>query len=44
MPWQSLAALRDDDLRAVYAYLRTIPAIRNEVPKPVSPGGNVSLE
>jgi len=44
MPWQNLAALNDDDLKAIYAYLRTIPSIRNEVPTPVSPNGNVSLE
>jgi hypothetical protein len=44
MPWQSLAGLHDDDLKAIYAYLRTIPAIRNEVPTPISPGGNVGLE
>jgi len=44
MPWQNLAALNDDDLKAIYAYLRTIPAISNEVPTPVSPNGNVSLE
>jgi hypothetical protein len=24
MPWRSLAALKDDDLKAIYAYLRTI--------------------
>jgi mono/diheme cytochrome c family protein len=44
MPWRNLAGLNDEDLKAIYAYLRTIPAIRNEVPAPVSPGGNVSLE
>jgi hypothetical protein len=44
MPWRSLAALDDDDLKAIYAYLRTIPGIKNEVPKPVPPGGNVSFE
>jgi len=44
MPSQSLAALNDDDLKAIYAFLRTIPAIRNEVPIPVSPGGNDSFE
>jgi mono/diheme cytochrome c family protein len=44
MPWRSLAALNDDDLKAIYAYLRTIPAISNEVPRPVSPHGEVSLE
>jgi hypothetical protein len=27
----------DDDLEAVYAYLRTIPPIRNRVPEPLPP-------
>lgn len=31
MPWLGLARLTDEDLRAIYAYLRTIPAIRNPV-------------
>jgi mono/diheme cytochrome c family protein len=44
MPWQNLAALDDEDLKAIYAYLRTIPGIKNQVPTPVSPNGNVSLE
>jgi mono/diheme cytochrome c family protein len=44
MPWRKLAALNDADLKAIYAYLRTIPAITNQVPTPVSPNGNVSLE
>lgn len=37
MPWYSLNALTDADLRAVYAYLRTIPAVKNRVPEPVPP-------
>lgn len=37
MPWYSLNALTDADLKAVYAYLRTIPAIKNRVPEPVAP-------
>jgi hypothetical protein len=44
MPWQNLATLHEDDLKAIYAYLRTIPAIRNEVPTPVSPDGKGTLE
>jgi len=44
MPWQSLAALNDDDLKAIHAYLRTIPPIRNQVPTPIAPGGNNSFE
>jgi hypothetical protein len=37
MPWQQLAAMSDDDLKAVYAYLRTIPPVVNHVPDPVPP-------
>jgi hypothetical protein len=44
MPWEGVGSLRDDDLKAIYAYLRTIPAIRNQVPTPVSPGGKSSWE
>ncbi len=42
MPWASLAAMTDEDLKAVFAFLQTIPAIKNEVPQPVMaapPGG-----
>ena len=34
MPWQIYKNLTDDDLHAVYAYLRTIPPIHNRVPQP----------
>jgi hypothetical protein len=32
MPWQNVAGLTDDDLRAVFAYLRSIKPIHNQVP------------
>jgi hypothetical protein len=32
MPWQAQAQMTDDDLKAVYAYLRTIAPIKNRVP------------
>jgi hypothetical protein len=32
MPWQNVRGLRDDDLRAVFAYLRSIPPVHNQVP------------
>jgi mono/diheme cytochrome c family protein len=32
MPWQSLNAMTDADLRAVFAYLKTVPPVRNLVP------------
>lgn len=31
MPWRTIRRMTDDDLKAMYAYLRTIPAIHNEV-------------
>jgi len=37
MPWFNVAALTDADLRAVYAYLHSIPAIENQVPAPLPP-------
>lgn len=37
MPWSSLNVLTDDDLRAVFAYLRSIPPIANLVPEPIPP-------
>lgn len=32
MPWQNIRGLTDSDLKAVYAYLRSIKPIRNQVP------------
>ena len=32
MPYQNVAQLRDDDLKAVFAYLQSIPAVKNQVP------------
>lgn len=37
MPWQNLAELTDEDLKAIHAYLRSIPPIRNQVPDPIPP-------
>lgn len=39
MPWRMYAKLTDDDLRAIYAYLMSVPAISNRVPEPLPPGG-----
>ncbi len=35
MPWQDYAKLSDDDLKAIFAYLMTLPPVKNAVPKPV---------
>lgn len=32
MPWRQLSRMSDDDLRAIYVYLRTIRPVVNEVP------------
>ncbi|HET7754961.1 MAG TPA: c-type cytochrome [Anaeromyxobacteraceae bacterium] len=37
MPWQNAAKMTDADLKAVFAYLRSIPAIANRVPEPTPP-------
>jgi hypothetical protein len=43
MPWQEYRNMTDDDLKAVFAFLKTIPAVHNpiadpKVPKPVMDG------
>jgi mono/diheme cytochrome c family protein len=37
MPWFNYARMTDEDLKAVYAYLRTIKPISNHVPEPLPP-------
>jgi hypothetical protein len=39
MPWPMIRTLNDEDLKSVYAFLRTIPAIHNRVPEPLPPAG-----
>ncbi len=36
MPWTAYADLKDSDLNAVIAYLRTLPPVRNDIPTPRS--------
>ena len=40
MPWQGIGQLGDDDLKAIWAYLGSIPAVKNQVPDPIDPAGN----
>jgi mono/diheme cytochrome c family protein len=35
MPWPAIRTLNDADLKSIFAYLKTIPAIKNKVPDPV---------
>jgi mono/diheme cytochrome c family protein len=37
MDWPSFSTLTPDDLNAIVAYLRTIPPVRNKVPRPSRP-------
>ena len=37
MPWQNFAQMSDDDLKAVFAYLKSLPPVKNKVPEPVPP-------
>ena len=39
MPWPNYAKMTDDDLKAMFAYLQSIPAIRNAVPAAIPPAG-----
>ena len=37
MPVENLAALSDEDIRDLFAYLRSLPPVRNRVPAPIDP-------
>ncbi len=41
MPWESFRHATDEDLGAIYAYLRSIPPVHNRVPDYTPPGGDV---
>lgn len=44
MPWQASSGLTDDDLKAIFAYLQSIPAFTNHVPLPIGPNGEMNFE
>ena len=37
MPYKMIRTLTDEDLRSIFAYLQSLPPIRNRVPTPVDP-------
>ena len=37
MPWQSIGQLKDEDLKSIFAYLKSLKPIRNVVPAYVPP-------
>mgnify|MGYP000402584488 CR=1 FL=1 len=42
MPWQSYSQLSDDDLKAIYAYVRSLGEPGVAAPAYVAPGGKVN--
>jgi len=38
MPWQDIGRLTDEDLGDIFAYLKSLPPVRNAVPQPLPPG------
>ncbi|MEO8231548.1 MAG: diheme cytochrome c-553 [Ignavibacteriota bacterium] len=37
MPWQTIGQMTDQDLKSVYAFLKTLKPIHNEIPQPTTP-------
>lgn len=44
MPWRDYGKLGDEDLKSIFAYLMTVPPVKNAVPKPVPPPAKKSGE
>jgi cytochrome c553 len=42
MPWFNMKDLTDADLKAIWAYLRSLPPIKNQVPSPIPPAASPS--
>jgi len=40
MPWQPLSEASEEDLKAIYAYLSSLPAVHNSVPEPTPPAAS----
>ncbi len=38
MPWPNYALLHDEDLEAIAAFLKTLPAVSYDIPDPIAPG------
>jgi hypothetical protein len=37
MPWQNWTSMKDEDVKAIYKYLKSLPPVKNEVPEPIPP-------
>jgi mono/diheme cytochrome c family protein len=42
MPWQMYRTMTDEDLKAVFTYLKSLPAVSNRVPDPIAPNHLIS--
>ncbi len=40
MPWQAFSRMSEDDLRSIYRYLKSVPAVKRDVGPPVVTVGN----
>jgi hypothetical protein len=40
MPAQMIAALPDEDIHAIFAFLQSLPPVKNRVPAPIDPEGD----
>lgn len=40
MPIPVYSQMTDDDLKGVFAYLKSLPPIRNKVPEPLAPSSH----
>jgi hypothetical protein len=43
MPWGAFRNFSDEDLRSIYAYLKTVPPVHNRVPEPLPPPGPAGI-
>ena len=37
MPYFNLTALNDEDIKSLFAYLQSLPPVKNRVPQPIDP-------
>lgn len=42
MPWQNLMHMKPEDMKALFAYLKSTKPVENVVPAPIPPGGKAS--
>jgi hypothetical protein len=43
MPWEGIRKLKDDDLKAIFAYLKSLKPIHNPIHDPIPPSGGQGM-